>query len=355
MEYVYAFGNFLVNALEFIKDLGVIALIAVFIMVGLGILGLISAKVKGGVSSTAKFKNKHGLFRVHDTSNFDVSTAFKCRVKGGFTNSDPADDPNAPVPADALCATDKPVAVLKFKGDTMATRREAFSRLVDEVIMNKDKFGGVVVVVSSPGGGVSAYGHVYYEMLRLKNAGLYLRVCVDDVAASGGYLMSLPADCIQAAPLATVGSIGVVAELINFHEFLKSLGIQPLTMTAGERKRTLTQFGEVTPEKTAAFQAQLASIHKQFKELVARHRKNADMEKVAEGDHWTAQETIELNLGLVDEIGTSSEYLFNLNMDRNLVYIDEKESRFNLNLMKLVTGSIDHVIARIAERSSRIS
>lgn len=354
MEYVYAFGSFLVNALEFIKDLGVLALIGVFIMVGLAILGLISAKVKSGVNSTAKFKNKHGLFRIHDSSNFDVSTAFKCRISGGFTNSDPADDPN-PAPADALCATDKPVAVLRFKGDTMATRREAFSRLVDEVLINKEKWGGVVVVVSSPGGGVSAYGHVYYEMLRIKNAGLYLRVCVDDVAASGGYLMSLPADCIQAAPLATVGSIGVVAELVNFHEFLKSLGIQPLTMTAGERKRTLTPMGEVTEEKKAAFQAQLASIHKQFKELVARHRKNADMTKVAEGDHWTAQESMELNLGLVDEIGTSAEYLFNLNMDRNLVYIDEKESRFNLNLMKLVTGSIDHVIMRIAERTSRIS
>jgi len=110
------------------------------------------------------------------------------------------------------------------------------------------------------------------------------------------------------------------------------------------------------PSETEHFERSLGPRRtKQFKELVARHRKNADMEKVAEGDHWTAQESMELGLGLVDEIGTSAEYLFNLNMDRNLVYIDEKESRFNLNLMKLVTGTVDHVIARISERTSRIS
>ncbi len=327
-------------------------LIGVFIMVGMAILGLIGSKMKG---SAKKFSKKHGFFRLHDTSDFDVSTAIKCRIKGGFMVGDPADDEAVPTMPDALCATEKPVAVLKFQGDTMATGRKLFSRLVDEVVVNKDKWGGAVVVLDSPGGGVSVYGHMYSEMLRIKKAGLYLRICVDNVAASGGYLASLPADCIQAAPLATIGSIGVVAEFINFHEFLTSLGIKPMTMTAGERKRTLTPFGEVTPEKEAAFTAQLVAIHRQFKALVAQHRQNAKMDEVAEGDHWTAQETVEKGLGLVDEIGTSSEYLLKLNMDRNLVYITEKASPFQGGLLKLVTGSIDHVLVRIAERCNRLS
>lgn len=351
-EIITAIAGFLGGAYAFVKALMILGLLGVFIMVGLALLGLIGTKVKG---ATKKFTKKHGLFRYHDTTDFDVSTAVKCRIKGGFMTADPADDEHTPAVTDALCGTEKPVAVLRFDGDTMATGRKIFSRLVDEVIVNKDKFGGVVVVVNSPGGGVSVYGHMYSEMLRIKNAGLYLRVCVDNVAASGGYLMSLPADCIQAAPLSTVGSIGVVAEFLNFHEFLTAIGVKPMTMTAGERKRTLTPFGEPTPEKEAAFTAQLVAIHKQFKALVQKHRPNAKMDLVGEGDHWTAQETVELGLGLVDEIGTSSDYLLKLNMDVNLVFISEKASPFQGGLLKLVTGSIDHVMARIGEQCKRVS
>jgi serine protease SohB len=351
-EFFSGLVSFMGGAYALIHGIMILILIGVFIMVGMAILGLIGSKLKG---STKKFSKKHGFFRLHDTSDFDVSTAIKCRMTGGFMTTDPADDETAAALPDALCATEKPVAVLKFEGDTMATGRKLFSRLVDEVVVNKDKWGGVVVVVGSPGGGVSVYGHMYSEMLRIKKAGLYLRVCVDNVAASGGYLMSLPADCIQAAPLATVGSIGVVAEFLNFHEFLTSLGITPLTMTAGERKRTLTPFGAVDDQKKADFTAQLVAIHRQFKALVAQHRPSAKMDEVAEGDHWTAQETVEKGLGLVDEIGTSSEYLLKLNMDRNLVYITEKASPFQGGLLKLVTGSVDHVIARVAERCNRVS
>lgn len=341
---------FVGGAYALIKGIMILALLGVCIMVGMSLLGLIGSKMKG---TTKKFTKKHGLFRYHDTTEFDVSTAIKCRKEGGFMTADPADDETTPAIPDALCTTEKPVAVLRFEGDTMATGRKLFSRLVDEVVVNKDKWGGVVVVVGSPGGGVSVYGHMYAEMLRIKAAGLHLRVCVDNVAASGGYLMSLPADVIMAAPLASIGSIGVVAEFLNFHEFLTNIGVTPLTMTAGERKRTLTQFGEVTEEKKEAFRAQLVSIHKQFKALVARHRTNANLELVGEGDHWTAQETMELNLGLVDEIGTSSEYLLKLNIDRNLVFITEKANPFQGGLLKLITGSIDHVIARIGHQVNR--
>ncbi len=351
-EFLTAVGAFLSGAYQLLSGLGHLALILVFIMVGMALLGLIGSKMKAG---TKKATKKHGLFRVHDTTDFDVSTAFKCRMKIGAMTADPADDENAPPIPDALCAAEKPVAVLKFVGDTMATSRKAFSRLVDEVIINKEKFGGAVIVVDCPGGGVSVYGHMYAEVLRIKNAGLYLRICVDNVAASGGYLMSLPGDCIQAAPLATIGSIGVVAEFLNFHDFLTGLGVTPLTMTAGERKRTLTQFGEVTEPKKEAFRAQLVSIHEQFKALVKKHRPNAKMDVVCEGDHWTAQETVALGLGLVDEIGTSSEYLLKLNTEVNVVYLSEKSSPFQGGLLKLVTGSIDHVLTRIEQRTNRVS
>ncbi len=348
-EIISAIGSFLSGAYALLHGAMILVLIGVFIMVGLGLLGLIASRAKG---ATKKFSKKHGFFHLHDSTSFDVSSAINCRIEGGFLAADPADDETVP---DLLCATDKPVAVVKFDGDTMATGRKAMSRLIDEVICNKAKFGGAIVVVGSPGGGVAEYGHCYAEMLRIRNAGITLTVCVDTYAASGGYLMSLPANKIVAAPFSMVGSIGVVSEFLNFHDFLTALGIKPMTLTAGERKRTLTPFGEVTPEKEEAYKAQLAAIHTQFKAVVKRHRPNVDVDTVCNGDHWTAQEAMERNLGLVDEIGTSSEYLLRVNMTSNLVYLTEKANPFEKGLLRLITGGLDHALARIAERCHRIS
>jgi serine protease SohB len=348
-EIIATVAAFLGGAYALVKGILILVLLVVCIMAVMSVIGLIASR---GKSVSSKFRKKHGLMLYHDkTTDVDVSTAIKCREKGGYLTADPADDENAATP-DALCATEKPVAVLRFTGDTMANGRHTFSRLVDEVVLNKAKFGGVVVVVESPGGGVSVYGLMYAQVLRLKDAGLHVRVCVDNVAASGGYLMSLPADVIMAAPLSMVGSIGVVSEFLNFHEFLTAIGITPLTLTAGARKRTLTPFGAVDQGKIDDYTKQLVSIHDQFKALVARHRPNAKLELVGEGDHWTAQESVALGLGLVDEIGTSADYLLKLNMDRNLVFISEKKNRFEGGLLKLVTGSLDHVLARIAERTN---
>ena len=340
--------TFVGGAYALIKGIMILALLGVCIMVGMSLLGLIASRAKG---STKKYSKKHG-FHLHDTTNFEVSSAINCRIEGGFLAADPADDEGTP---DLLCTTEKPVAVVKFDGDTMATGRKAMSRLIDEIICNKAKFGGAIAVVGSPGGGVAEYGHLYAEMLRLKKEGITLTVCVDTYAASGGYLMSLPANRIVAAPFSTVGSIGVVSEFLNFHEFLTALGIKPMTLTAGERKRTLTPFGEVTPEKEEAYKAHLAAIHAQFKAVVKAHRPQVDVDTVCNGDHWMAQDAFDRNLGLVDEIGTSAEYLLKVNMTSNLVYLSEKSNPFEKGLLRLITGGLDHAIARIAERCHRVS
>ncbi len=345
MEFIQAIAAFLSGAYGLIKGLMVLGLLGVSIMAVLSVIGLIGSKMKGG---TKKYSKKHGFFQLHDSTHFDVSSAIKCRIQGGFLVGDPADDEATP---DVLCTTDKPVAVLKFEGDTMATGRKVMARLIDEVIINKEKFGGCVVVVASPGGGVAEYGQLYSEMLRLRNAGVVLTVCVDTYAASGGYLMSLPANRIVAAPFSSVASIGVVSEFLNFHDFLKALGIRPMTITAGERKRTLTPFGEVTPEKEAAYQEHLVAIHDQFKAVVKKHRPNVDVERVCNGDHWTAQKAFDENMGLVDELGTSQEYLLKVNMDSNLVYLTEKSNPFEKGILRMLTASIDHVMARISERA----
>lgn len=324
-----------------------LVLLGAGIMIAFTILALLSSKLSG---QTKKKGSKQGFFHVHDDSKFDRSTSFKCRFQLGALEADPADTGEG-VP-DALCTTMKPISVLRFDGDRMAAGRKGFAKLVDEIIVNREKFGGAVVVVSSPGGGVAEYGHMYSQMERIRNANIHLTVCVDTYAASGGYLMSLPANRIVAAPLSLVGSIGVVSEFLNFHELLKALGVNPITITAGEFKRTITPFSEVTPEATEKFKGQLVAIHKLFSGLVTRWRTNVDPEKVCNGDHWTAAESVELGLNLVDELSSSEAYLFKLNQEHDLVYLTTKVNPFEKGILRLLTSVADHVMVRVSERVS---
>lgn len=246
-------------------------------------------------------------------------------------------------------AAQKPVAVLRFDGDILASDRRQFARLVDEVLVNKDRLTGTIVVVSSPGGGVAQYGQLYAEMERIRKAGIDLTVCVDTFAASGGYLMSLPANRIVAAPFAMVGSIGVVSELINANRFLRNLGLEPLVMTAGKHKRTVTITGEITDEAKAHYQQQLEAIHRQFIKAVTTYR-NVDPDKVCTGDYWTAQESVELGLNLVDHLATSQEFLLEVNENYDLVVLMEKKSPFERGVFRFLTRLIDHVIERVSTR-----
>ncbi|MCP4842727.1 MAG: protease SohB, partial [Halieaceae bacterium] len=130
-----------------------------------------------------------------------------------------------------------------------------------------------------------------------------LTIAVDKVAASGGYMMACVADRIVAAPFAVVGSIGVVAQLPNFHRLLKKNDIDFETLTAGQYKRTLTMFGENTDTGRTKFLEDLEETHELFKTFVSANRPALDIAKVATGEVWYGQTA--LDEGLVDEVLTS--------------------------------------------------
>nr|WP_281380450.1 protease SohB [Halomonas stenophila] len=199
------------------------------------------------------------------------------------------------------------VWVLDFHGDLKAS---AAGRLAEEVSAVLDVAGEadeVVVRLESAGGLVHAYGHAAAEMDRLREAGLMTTVCVDKVAASGGYLMACCADRLRVAPFAVLGSIGVVAQLPNLHRLLKRHDIDVEVLTAGRYKRTLTVLGENTEEGREKFLEDLETIHGLFKRHVAERRPALDIEAVATGEVWYGRDA--LARGLVDELGTSEAYL----------------------------------------------
>ena len=94
----------------------------------------------------------------------------------------------------------------------------------------------VMIRIESPGGAVNGYGFAASQIERLRKHNVHISVCIDQVAASGGYLMACVAHKIFAAPFSIIGSIGVVAQLPNLHKWLKKHDIDFEQITAGEYK-----------------------------------------------------------------------------------------------------------------------
>ena len=201
----------------------------------------------------------------------------------------------------------KKVFVLDFLGNIKA---DAVANLREEIsaIISAGKQGDEVVVrLESGGGQVNAYGLAAAQLIRLKDAGFDLTICVDKIAASGGYMMACTANKILASEFAVIGSVGVVSQLPNFHEFLKQHNIGFEMFTAGEYKRTVTMFGENSDKDRAKYQEDINRIHQLFKDFIQKHRQNIDIDKIATGEFWFGVDAKTLNL--VDDIMTSDAYL----------------------------------------------
>jgi serine protease SohB len=191
-----------------------------------------------------------------------------------------------------------------------------------------------VIRIESGGGTVTGYGLAAAEILRLRERKIKVTASVDQVAASGGYMMASAADRIVAAPFAVVGSIGVVAPVPNLHRLLKNNEIDYEEMTAGEFKRTVSVLGEITPAGREHFRGKLDATHEAFKAHVAACRPAVAIDRVADGDYWLAREG--LSLGLVDEIATGDEWLFRAR-DSARLYEVSTEARKSL-LERILSG-----------------
>ena len=230
----------------------------------------------------------------------------------------------------------KRLFVLGFKGDIRARAVRELGMAIDAVLTVARKGTDEVVLrLESPGGTVTGYGLGAAEILRLRERGIKVTASVDQVAASGGYMMAAAADRIVAAPFAVVGSIGVVAPIPNIHRLLKKAEVDFEEMTAGEFKRSVSVFGEITPAGREHFRTKLEDTFGAFKAHVARCRPNVDIARVANGDTWLASEAA--TLGLVDEIMTGDELLFRARESARLyeVTVETKKS-----LMQQLLGGI---------------
>ncbi len=201
----------------------------------------------------------------------------------------------------------KRVYVLDFRGDIRAKAVAALREEVSAILIQAATEDEVLVRLENAGGLVHDHGLAASQLARLRERGIPLVVAVDKVAASGGYLMACVADRILAAPFAVIGSIGVLAQLPNFHRMLQRHGVDFEQIKAGELKRTITMFGENSEEDRARARAQLEDTHALFKQFVSEYRPRVNLSEVATGEYWLGRRALERDL--VDELSTSDDYL----------------------------------------------
>jgi len=190
--------------------------------------------------------------------------------------------------------------------------------MINFILMCASANDSAVLRLKSPGGGVSDYGFAAAQLLRFRKQHVPLTVCIDNVAASGGYMMASTADKIVAAPFSFVGSIGVIAMLPNVSKVLKRAEVDFMQFTAGKYKRTVDPFTAPTDEGKAKMTEEIENIHLAFKNHVAQTR-NVDIERVATGEAFLGVEA--LTHGLIDEIATSDEVLASRMQDSCVVEV----------------------------------
>ena len=243
-------------------------------------------------------------------------------------------------------ALKKRLFVLDFDGDIKASAVEEMREEISALLTLATEQDEVLLRLESGGGAVHSYGLAASQLQRIRDHKIPLTVSVDRVAASGGYLMACVADQVIAAPFAILGSIGVIAQIPNFHRILKKNDVDFEQLTAGKYKRTLTMLGENTDEAREKFQEELEEVHDQFKDFVATRRPDMDIEKVATGEHWLGERAFEL--GLVDVLKTSDDYLMEQREEADILLLKYTGPQ---SLLDKVTSRMSILMHRVSKQS----
>ncbi len=169
----------------------------------------------------------------------------------------------------------------------------------------------VALVINSPGGSPSQSNLICRRIRQFsEEKKIPVIAFIEDVGASGGYMLACAADEIVCDQYSIVGSIGVVGASFGFPKLMEKLGIERRIYTAGDRKVMLDPFEPEKPEDLKRIKAIQKEIHEQFIALVKERRAgklHGSDKTLFSGEFWTAQKAVEL--GLVDSIGDVRSFL----------------------------------------------
>ena len=177
---------------------------------------------------------------------------------------------------------------------------------VDELrrLADDDSVKAIIIHVNSPGGGVAASEEIYREVKHIRDdKKKYIVSSIQAVGASGAYYVSSATNKIYANNGSVVGSIGVIAEWVNYGDLMRWAKLKPEMLKVGKFKDTGDPTRELTPEERQYMQGLIDNMYGQFVQAVAdgRHTKVSDITPIADGRVWTGQQA--LGMHLIDDIG----------------------------------------------------
>src|SRR6202171_3246687 len=162
----------------------------------------------------------------------------------------------------------------------------------------------IILHINSPGGGVAASEEIYREVRRIREEKKKrIVVSIETVGASGAYYVAAASDKIYADHGSIVGSIGVIAQWVNYGDLLKWAKLKDIVLKTGEFKDTGNPSRDLTPAEHAYMQSLIDNMFGQFVQAVAdgRSMKFGDVKAIANGKVWTGEQA--KSMKLIDEIG----------------------------------------------------
>ena len=239
----------------------------------------------------------------------------------------------------------------------------------------------VILLLESPGGAVQDFGLLAAQLSRLHNVGntisteiadtnsffnssampfssslpsIQLTICVDSIAASGGYMIATQAstNSLYASPFAMIGSIGVISERINLSKLINKWGIKSLSFVSSEGKNPVGLLNDVTKEGQEIVQHGVDRVFDVFQEYVkvGRNMTDEQVKLVATGEIWLGSQALEL--GLVDQIKTSDQYILEKILDEDTVVLKlmkYEKPKVGLGIGKL--SPLDFLFMQIKSRN----
>ncbi len=202
--------------------------------------------------------------------------------------------------SDSFSGFGSKIAVVELEGIILSPKQVVtqLKKFADD-----DSVKAIILHVNSPGGGVAASEEIYREVKRIRDEKKKRIVAsIETVGASGAYYVASATNKIYADKGSIVGSIGVIAEWVNYGALLRWAKLSPITMKAGEFKDTGNPTREMTPAERAYMQSLIDNMHTQFIQAVAegRHLKEEDIRAIANGKVWTGEQAAPMKL--VDQI-----------------------------------------------------
>ena len=226
---------------------------------------------------------------------------------------------------------------------------EEFVNTIIKSFVSKYEQIGVLLKISSPGGVAFKFEHAYLNLLRLRDKKIELIGMIDKMAASGGYMLASACDKIICSRYATIGSVGVIAQMYNWSELNKKIGLEEKTWTTGSHKMPFPTGTSYTTEDDLRMKEMISDTFDIFKSIVmgARNFTPEQEEQIMMAKTFPGFRAYELNM--VDELEISSDYMDRLGISNN-IWICEEETKPKSFINSLLMESIPQITIGLVER-----